>query len=234
MGSVDGPEGLCAHEVTIGYHFYLAKTEVTLEQFAHFVEQTGYVTDAEKQRWAFMRTRDSDWCGDILVSWRSPGFIQTDTEPAACVSYWDALAFCHWLSEKTGHDIRLPTEAEWEYACRAGTTGDYAGNIDEMAWFRTNCDIRTYPVARKKPNAWGFYDMHGNVWEWVQDVWHMGCEGAPADGSAWLDGDSLTLTMRGGSFANPPWWLQSHIHMRNDPPCRFSYNHGFRLAMSTN
>lgn len=111
------------------------------------------------------------------------------------------------------------------------TTGDYAGNLYEMAWFDQTGIGGTSPVAVKKPNAWGLYDMHGNVWQWVQDVWHMGCDGAPTDGSAWLQADSLTLTMRGGSFANPPWWLCSYIHMRNDPPCRLSYNHGFRLVM---
>ncbi len=231
MGTVLGDEEMPAHKVSIGYNYYMAATEVTLEQFELFVEQTSYVTDAEKQGWAFKRSGQSDWYPEILISWRLPGFVQTENEPATCISWYDAVVFCEWLSDKTGRDIRLPSEAEWEYACRAGTTGDYAGSIGKMGWHRYNSGVRPHPVAQKKPNAWGLYDMHGNVWEWVQDVWHMGCDGAPTDGSAWLQADSLTLTMRGGSFANPPWWLCSYIHMRNDPPCRLSYNHGFRLVM---
>src|SRR5262249_4182013 len=96
---------------------------------------------------------------------------------------------------------RLPSEAEWEYACRAGTTGDYAGNLDDMAWYSGNSGSKTHGVGGKQPNAFGLYDMHGNVWEYCDDVWHDDYIGAPNDGSAWLSGgDPFKCVLRGGSF----------------------------------
>ncbi len=225
-----------AHEVTINYRYYMGRTEVTLEQFSLFVAETGYVTDAEKQGWIFNADNEKGWHDVICQDWRFPGFVQTDDEPVTHIGWYDAIAFCQWLAEKTGRDIRLPTEAEWEYACRAGTTGDYAGNLGEMGWchWTTDTIVRAHPVAQKKPNPWGLYDMHGNVWEWVQDIWHPGIEGAPADGSAWLDLPSKFNhgITRGGSFYNPPWLLRSYIRMRTQLGCRVHFNNGFRIAMS--
>ena len=224
------------HEVTIDYNFYMGTTEVTLEQFGLFVAETGYVTDAEKEGWIFNSDNEKGWHDIICQDWRFPGFIQTEDEPVTHIGWYDAVAFCQWLSEKTGRDVRLPTEAEWEYACRAGTTGDYAGNLGEMAWCHWTTDtlFRTYPVAQKKPNPWGLYDMHGNVWEWIQDMWHPGIEGAPMDGSARLDSPyrfNHGIT-RGGSSYNPPWLLRSYIRMRTQLGCRIHFNNGFRIAMS--
>lgn len=224
------------HEVTIDYGFYMGTTEVTLEQFSLFVAETGYVTDAEKQGWIFNANREKGWHDIICQDWRFPGYVQTDDEPVTHIGWYDAIAFCQWLSEKTGREVRLPTEAEWEYACRAGTTGDYAGTLGEMAWCKWTPDTitRTHPVAQKKPNSWGLYDMHGNVWEWVQDVWHAGIEGAPTDGSAWLDSPERHNhgITRGGSFFNPPWLLRSYIRMRTPLGCRIHFNNGFRIAMT--
>ena len=226
---------LPAHKVTIGTCYYMATTEVTLEQFNLFVEDTGYVTYGEKRGWAHI-AHDTGWHYGILSDWRFPGFVQTENEPVTHISLYDAAAFCEWISEKTGYNVRLPTEAEWEYACRAGTTGPYAGNLGEMAWCRWNSDTiaKPHPVARKKPNAWGLYDMHGNVWEWVLDVWHEDCDGAPTDGSAWLESTRLEpdCITRGGSFANPPWLCRSYIRMRTVLGCLVHYNNGFRLAVS--
>jgi len=224
-----------AHEVTIGYSYYMGTTEVTLEQFNLFVEDTGYVTHGEKRGWAHI-AHDTGWHYGILSDWRFPGFVQTENEPVTHINLYDAAAFCEWLSEKTGYPVRLPTEAEWEYACRAGTTGQYAGHLGEMAWCRWNSETiaKPHPVARKKPNAWGLYDMHGNVWEWVLDVWHEDCNGAPTDGSAWLEStpfESDCIT-RGGSFGNPPWLCRSYIRMRTVLGCMVHYNNGFRLAIS--
>ncbi len=225
-----------AHEVAVNHGFYMGTTEVTLEQFGLFVADTAYVTDAEKQGWVFSAGYQKGWHDAVSQDWRFPVFIQTDAEPVTHIGWYDAIAFCQWLSEKTGRDIRLPTEAEWEYACRAGTTGDYAGTLGEMAWCRWTTDTitRTHPVAQKKPNPWGLYDMYGNVWEWVQDMWHDGADGAPTDGSAWLDStDRINRgVVRGGSFGNPPWLLRSYIRMRTPLGYRIHYNNGFRIAMS--
>ena len=224
------------HEVTIDYSYYIGSTEVTLEQFALFVAETGYVTDAEKEGWIFNADNEKGWHDVICQDWRFPGFVQTENEPVTHIGWYDAVAFCQWLSEKIGRDVRLPTEAEWEYACRAGTTGDYAGNLGEMAWchWTTETLFRTHPVAQKKPNPWGLYDMHGNVWEWVQDMWHPGIEGAPTDGSARLDpiGRHNHGITRGGSSYNPPWLLRSYIRMRTQLGCRIHFNNGLRIAMS--
>jgi len=224
---------LPAHEVAIDYTCYMAATEVTLEQFDLFVTDTGYVTDAEKHGFAFVAD-DTGWHYVILHDWRFCGYAQTDTEPVTHICWYDAIAFCRWLSEKTGRNIRLPSEAEWEYACRAGTTGDYAGNLDEMGWCLWNSQPRTYPVAQKKPNPWGLCDMHGNVWEWVLDLWNPETDGAPTDGSPWLTSPRLDPpgVVRGGSFANPPWLLRSNTRMRTPLGHRAHFNNGFRLAMS--
>jgi formylglycine-generating enzyme required for sulfatase activity len=224
---------LPAHEVTIAYNYYMATTEVTFGQFDLFVEDTGYVTDAEKHGWALFG--DQEWRPEFLSDFRFPGFVQAGAEPVTHISYYDAIAFCSWLSQKTHRNIRLPTEAEWEYACRAGTTGNYAGDLDEMGWCRWNSYMKTYPVAQKKPNPWGLYDMHGNVWEWVQDMWHADCDGAPTDGSAWLEsaysGRVVGVT-RGGSFGAPPWLCRSYSRMWTLLGTMINRNNGFRLAMS--
>jgi formylglycine-generating enzyme required for sulfatase activity len=220
-----------AHEVTVRRAYYMGVTEVTVEQFRLFTAQTGYVSDAERLGWAFSPA-DTGWHYEYLVDWRWPGYVQTDREPVVCLDWHDAQAFCRWLGEKTGRDIRLPSEAEWEYACRAGTTGEHAGKLDAMGWYAWNSASRTHPVAQKQPNAWGLYDMHGNAWEWVQDLYHRDCNDAPTDGSAWLgstDGDPRGIT-RGGSFYNPDWLCRSYIRMQTPLGGKVHSNNGFRLV----
>lgn len=218
------------HRVRTKEGFYMGKTEVTVRQFRAFTQATGYKTEAEKGRWAANYSNGFPIVPGRNLNWRQPGFAQTEDNPTVCISWNDAVAFCRWLSRETGDYYRLPSEAEWEYACRAGTTGQFAGDVDEMAWYRANSGLRTHPVGQKKPNAWGLYDMHGNVWEWCLDMWHKSYEVAPGDGSAWTEAKTFEPVMRGGSFVNPPWWLRSANHMRNNPGNRFSYNQGFRLV----
>jgi formylglycine-generating enzyme required for sulfatase activity len=162
-------------------------------------------------------------------------FKNNPQNPVENVSWNDAQAFCEKLSQITGKTYRLPTEAEWEYACRAGTTtryyfGDNDNQLGNYAWYDGNSGGKTHPVGQKKPNGWGLYDMSGNVWEWCEDNWHNSYAGAPDDGSAWLDNDNDYPIVRGGSWGLNPYNCRSAIRnyiIRRDP--RF-YVFGFRVV----
>jgi formylglycine-generating enzyme required for sulfatase activity len=140
------------------------------------------------------------------AQWRAvmggdPSAYKGDDLPVENVSWDDAKEFCRRLSQTTGEEYRLPTEAEWEYACRARTTGAFAGDLDAMAWYGANSDGRTHPVGRKRPNAFGLYDMHGNVWEWCEDDWHGSYANATYDGSAWMEPKRNSWrVLRGGGW----------------------------------
>jgi formylglycine-generating enzyme required for sulfatase activity len=230
MGCESDHLGRPAHKVRIGYEFEMGRTEVTVAQFRAFVEATGYVTDGEKAGTGSIRQGEEDWRSQIGVDWRNTTFPQSDDDPATFISWNDATAFCRWLSAESGQEIRLPSEAEWEYACRAGTTGDYAGELNAMGWHRHNSGRRTHPVAQKQPNAWGLYDMHGNVWEWCLDAFALNYEGAPADGSPRRQADrDYGVVSRGGSFINPPGWLASAGRMASSRDCSH-YNNGLRIV----
>ena len=137
-----------------------------------------------------------------------------------------------WLSQQTGKSYRLLSEAEWEYACRAGTTTRYSVGdtiTDKDANFASNVG-KTTEVGSYEPNAWGLYDMHGNVWEWVEDVWHETYEGAPDNGNAWTtDGDRDTRVLRGGSWLNITRNLRSAKRSWCSTGDR-DYGFGLRLA----
>ncbi|MGB7000853.1 MAG: SUMF1/EgtB/PvdO family nonheme iron enzyme [Halobacteriota archaeon] len=163
-----------------------------------------------------------------------PSAFKGDNRPVEQVSWDDVQGFIKKLNEKEGTDkYRLPSEAEWEYACRAGTTtrysfGDDESELDDYAWYDENSDTETHPVGHKKPNPWGLYDMHGNVWEWVQDEWHNSYDGAPTDGSAWENGDGANRVFRGGSWAYYARDCRSALRNQDDLRRR-GHDLGFRL-----
>ena len=177
MGSDSGkakPEERPAHLVNITIPFEMQTTEVTVAQFRRFVAETGYQTEAEAAAVPAppAGARPSPAGGPepaAEANWQNPGFAQADDHPVACVSWNDAMAFCAWLAKKEGIPYRLPTEAEWEFACRAGATGDFCAGLETLAWYRPNSGGGTHPGGQKKPNAWGMYDMLGNVAEWCAD-----------------------------------------------------------------
>ena len=148
--------------------------------------------------------------------------------PVILVSWKDAQAYVAWLSEQTGQPYRLLSEAEWEYACRAGTTTRYSWGDDPPTPEQANFD-ETTKVGSCPANSWGLYDMHGNVWEWVEDCWNEGYEGAPNDGSAWTGGDCNRRVLRGGSWVNAPGALRSASRERYFPVVQVS-DVGFRVA----
>ena len=139
-----------------------------------------------------------------------PSYFKGDDCPVERVSWYEAVEFCKRLSKHTGREYRLPTEAEWEYACRAGTTTQYHFGdtlTSELANYDTN---QTTPVGTYPANKFGLYGMHGNVWEWCQDHRHKNYKGAPTDGSAWDDqGENDSRVLRGGSWFDSPWYCRS-------------------------
>ena len=216
MGSKDNERGRDDDErpvrtVTISRSIAMGKYPVTFEEYDRFVSATGAY-----------RPDDEGW--------------GRGTGPAINVSREDARAYAVWLSEQTGKRYRLPSEAEWEYAARAGTTTRYSWG-DDIGANRANfggCgsewDNKTSPVGSFAANAFGLYDMHGNIREWVEDCWHDNYEGAPTDGSAWTTGgdDSLAV-LRGGSWGHSPRYLRSANRVRNRPSGRVNGS-GFRLV----
>ncbi len=156
-----------------------------------------------------------------------------DDLPVESVSWHDVQVFCEKLRAMIGKAFRLPSEAEWEYSCRAGTTGDYAGNLGEMAWYNKNSGDKMHSVGQKKPNALGLYDMHGNVWEWCEDVRHDDYNGAPKDGSAWTDGGNQDRRMlRGGSWGAGGNICRSTDRNVGKPGSTF-YEFGLRVVVSS-
>ena len=158
-----------------------------------------------------------------------------DDCPVEQVGWIDAQEFARRLSQKTGKDYRLPSESEWEYAARAGSTtkwsfGDNGNQLGDYAWYGANSQYKTQRVAQKRSNAFGLYDMHGNVWEWVEDCWHGNYSGAPIDGSAWSTAcSSTTRVLRGGSWIIYPTDLRSAVRHSSWPDSR-SGDSGLRLA----
>ena len=229
-----------AHTVAIK-SFELAQHETTVGQYRRFVDDTAYQTIAEGDRGCAITDPDSPsprWIMDKAASWRSPGFEQDDTHPAVCLARDDAKAYIKWLNKKTGRQYRLPTEAEWEYAARAGTATPYywgnQANQNQANFKGTNgLDVweHTAAVGSFPANKFNLQDMSGNAWEWVADCWHDNYVSAPSDGSVWNSNcnGSNYITRRGGA------WDASALNIRssyrsNSGKIDRSHGYGFRIA----
>jgi formylglycine-generating enzyme required for sulfatase activity len=255
----EGPQ----HEVTIPEAFAIGKFEVTRGQYAYFVRESGHVSANYCDVWTGVRG------GEPVrgKSWEDPNFAQTDEHPVVCISWNDARAYVGWLAEETDKPYRLLSEAEWEYATRAGTTTQYSfgdspkeicsyGNVPDRTaektaggwyWKFVECDdgygAETAPVGSFLPNAFGLHDVHGNVWEWVQDCYHDSFEGAPVDGSAWMKDECSGHVVRGGSLSAPVYAHRSAFRFQGnretrsdkelDTTAEFSnFNLGLRVGRS--
>jgi len=202
---IEGPQ----HKVNLR-EYYLGRFPVTNEQYTRFLESNPNVAEP--------------------LCWADRKFNQSK-QPVVGVSWYDARNYAKWAG------LRLPSEAEWEYACRAGTTtcyytGNSANDLDRTGWYRRNSKFRLHPVGEKEVNKFGLYDMHGNVWEWVEDDFHDSYIDAPDDGSAWINqirGDYRVF--RGGCWSNEPRICRSAYRSFFPPHSRFNFL-GFRLAKS--
>jgi len=162
----------------------------------------------------------------------NPSSFKGANRPVDSVTWHEAQEFCQRLSQKTGKTYRLPSEAEWEYTCRAGTTTPFHFGktiTPNLANYNNNCG-ETTDVGSFPPNAFGLYDMHGNVWEWCADPWHENYNGAAIDGSVWeSDGNTQYRVLRGGSWYIDPWYCRSAVRSRGVPVSRDRY-FGFRVV----
>lgn len=208
MGESEGQANETPHQVTLTRPFYMGVYEVTNAQWKRVME-------------------------------KAPRTVTEALAPVEQVSWEDAMEFCKKLSalpeeRKAGREYRLPTEAEWEYACRAGTTtkyssGDDASKLGDHAWFDGNAGGQTHPVGRKKPNAWGLYDMHGNVWEWCSDWYGRYGSGSATDPQGATKASVRVL--RGGCWRHPAALCRSARRGAFDPSDG-NDDLGFRIALS--
>jgi formylglycine-generating enzyme required for sulfatase activity len=248
MGDIQGngdSDEKPVHWVSVN-KFALGKYEVTKGEFRQFVNATGYKTDAEKEGYCYSYKKGS-WGKVKGANWRNPGFYQSDKHPVTCVSWHDATAYAEWLSQQTRKQYRLPTEAQWEYAARAGTTTSrYWGNNPDDAcryaniydktsenkmtlpWTPHNCSdgyVYTAPVGRFKPNAFGLFDMIGNLWEWTCSEYQNKYTGTEQR----CIKRAGRFAARGASWSYRAWWARSAYRFRDSPSAR-NGDVGVRLA----
>jgi formylglycine-generating enzyme required for sulfatase activity len=243
---------LPAHTVTIAKALAVGRLEVTLVQYARFTAATRRAVPLGCQ---VLNLHTNTWGSDAARSWRDPGFAQTDQHPVVCVNLDDAEAYLAWLSSRTGHHYRLPSEGEWEYVARAGTTttrfwGDSRtdacanANVadltlaDQLGITVPDAEVhflcrdgfaQTAPTGSFKANRFGLYDTNGNVWEWTADCHHESFAGAPTNGSARTDGDCSGHMDRGGSWVNSPKYLRTAARHKDVATVRNSVL-GFRVV----
>lgn len=194
-----------AHNVTV-QPFYLSRHEITQAQW-------------------------------VKVMGKNPSRFQDPRRPVEQVTWQDVQSFIEKLNLlERSTKYRLPSEAEWEYAARAGQKtryffADEVNALPQYAWFGQEDNVGTRPVSQRKPNPWGFYDIYGNVWEWVQDCWHDDYRGAPADARVWAGGDCSIRMLRGGGWDSPASYARSAVRGSYAAELNDAAN-GFRLARS--
>jgi formylglycine-generating enzyme len=261
MGSPDNDHEAAAferpqHRVRITKPFYLGVHEVTLGQFRRFVDATGYRTDVERVGAGGYGWNDEtkEYERNSRYTWKNVGFEQSDQHPILNVTWYDAVAMAKWLSQKEGKTYRLPTEAEWEYACRAGTTtryscgddpeglasvanvGDATLKAEVPGWPFATIAARdgfvfTAPIGSFKANPWGLHDMHGNAWEWCadsfdEDFYKRSPVDDPENRAAASNGSRV---IRGGGAQGSARPARSADRVQNGPHDCYS-NLGFRLV----
>lgn len=218
------------HRVVISHAFAISKFDITLAEFAKFADETGFDPNDPKCDWRAPKVRGA------LMN-------QTSDDPVVCVNWADAQAYVTWLRRKTGKEYRLPSEAEWEFAARAASAAarPWGGRLtrDNANYGSDACCgpfaaggdkwLYTSPVGSFPPNAFGLYDMIGNVWQWVEDCGHDNYAGVPIDGSAWITGDCSTHIVRGGAWFQGPESARSASRASDKADFRIG-DIGFRIA----
>ncbi len=198
--------------------FGMSRFEVTVREFTAFVEATGYKTG--DQCWTYEDRKFERRAGR---NWRQAGYPLSALYPVSCVSWQDAQAYVAWLSHVTEADYRLPSEAEWEYAARANGKASFSWGSGAPSCSRAEVTgaangyctpVGPRQIGSFRANDFGLFDMHGNMWEWVQDCWNDSYDGAPVDGKAWTEGNCFVPVLRGGSWASSPGNLRSALRNR--------------------
>ena len=221
-----------AHRVSVS-SFWIGKTEVTVEQFAAFVAETGYKTEAERgdKPGGWVTDPDLGMARKDDANWRNPYMKQDGRHPVVLVTATDAEAYAAWLAKKSGLRVALPTEAQWEYAARAGTVSDFAGPLSSIAWTKEDSGGVTHPVAAKYPNPWGLFDMHGNAWEWTAD-WYSDYTHKWAKNPVVTEDQKRGRVIRGGSFAFPHTYARSTFRQEGHGASARAHDTGFRVVVN--
>jgi formylglycine-generating enzyme required for sulfatase activity len=243
MGGTPGDKELRPNEspqrtVTFATPFRMSSCEITVGQFREFVLSTGYLTEAERSGEGGWKASPATSWGEQRAQyvWSSPGYTVSELFPVTIVTYADAMAFCEWLSRSEGKLYRLPTEAEWEYACRAGTTTPNhfpPGTRDSYCWSFFNIKRTAFPrpAATREPNAWGLYDMCGNVREWCLDWYAEDAYRLPYAKFPNGPPKGTMRVVRGGCFMDMDPFMRSS-HRGYVVPTQAMNNQGFRVVQA--